>query len=182
MVTNSQQTAALLLGFQPAIDKKFSRPLPPLKFALSILEDRTNLLPRLMYADWLQEQGDDRHELIRLRCEIESTKLMLSCIRCGGTGEISNETAAGIQNCTICGGEKFRDKPQTNPQHIEYAQWALSSCKIQLAILETRERLGYPENKMVLEHIEATMETAAMFLEIVEEVDNTVPNTVPAPK
>lgn len=178
-MNNPQIDAALLLGFQPAIDKKFSRPLPPLKFALSILEDRTNLLPRLMYADWLQEQGDDRHELIRLRCEIESMKLMLSCIRCGGTGEISNETAAGIQNCTICGGEKFHSKPQTKYQHVEFAQWTVRIFELQIPIVNSMMKLQYKGPQAWVERAGDLQGIALAYLDL---VSNTVPNTVPAPK
>lgn len=39
-------------------------------FLRAILEDPENDLPRLAYADWLDEQGDPRGELIRVQCEL----------------------------------------------------------------------------------------------------------------
>ena len=39
-------------------------------FLQAVLEDPDNDLPRLAYADWLDEQGDPRGELIRVQCEL----------------------------------------------------------------------------------------------------------------
>jgi uncharacterized protein (TIGR02996 family) len=40
-------------------------------FIRAILDDPEDDLPRLVYADWLEERGDPRGELIRLQCELE---------------------------------------------------------------------------------------------------------------
>lgn len=39
-------------------------------FLQAVLDDPDNDLPRLAYADWLDEQGDPRGELIRVQCEL----------------------------------------------------------------------------------------------------------------
>lgn len=36
----------------------------------AVLEDPHNDAPRLVYADWLEEQGDERAEFIRVQCEL----------------------------------------------------------------------------------------------------------------
>jgi uncharacterized protein (TIGR02996 family) len=38
-------------------------------FLRAIAENQTDNAPRLVYADWLEEQGDERAEYIRLMCE-----------------------------------------------------------------------------------------------------------------
>ncbi|WP_166821634.1 TIGR02996 domain-containing protein [Thalassoroseus pseudoceratinae] len=40
------------------------------QFLHAIVEDPDNDLPRLVYADWLDEQGDPRGEFIRVQCEL----------------------------------------------------------------------------------------------------------------
>ncbi|WP_166821631.1 TIGR02996 domain-containing protein [Thalassoroseus pseudoceratinae] len=40
------------------------------QFLQAIVEDPDNDLPRLVYADWLDEQGDPRGEYIRVQCEL----------------------------------------------------------------------------------------------------------------
>jgi uncharacterized protein (TIGR02996 family) len=39
-------------------------------FLYEILTNRNDDLPRLIFADWLEEQGDQRAELIRVQCEL----------------------------------------------------------------------------------------------------------------
>jgi uncharacterized protein (TIGR02996 family) len=43
-----------------------------LSFLTQIFETPDDQTVRLVYADWLEEQGDERAELIRLRCELSS--------------------------------------------------------------------------------------------------------------
>ncbi len=40
------------------------------QFLPAIVDDPENDLPRLIYADWLEEQGDPRGEFIRVQCEL----------------------------------------------------------------------------------------------------------------
>ena len=40
------------------------------QFLQAIVDDPENDLPRLIYADWLDEQGDPRGEFIRVQCEL----------------------------------------------------------------------------------------------------------------
>lgn len=42
----------------------------PLAFLQAIVDDPTEYLPRLVFADWLDEQGDPRGELIRVEAEL----------------------------------------------------------------------------------------------------------------
>jgi uncharacterized protein (TIGR02996 family) len=39
-------------------------------FLQAILENPDDDVPRLIFADWLEEQGDPRGEFIRLQCEL----------------------------------------------------------------------------------------------------------------
>lgn len=41
-------------------------------FVEAILDDLDDDTPRLVYADWLQDQGDPRGEFIRVQCELDS--------------------------------------------------------------------------------------------------------------
>ncbi len=50
-------------------------------FLASICAEPDSDLPRLVYADWLDEHGDPRGEFIRLQC-----RLALGCTVCDGTG------------------------------------------------------------------------------------------------
>ncbi|WP_166831394.1 TIGR02996 domain-containing protein [Thalassoroseus pseudoceratinae] len=40
------------------------------EFFQAVLADPDDLIPRLVYADWLDEQGDPRGEFIRVQCEL----------------------------------------------------------------------------------------------------------------
>ena len=40
------------------------------EFFQAVLADPDDLIPRLIYADWLDEQGDPRGEFIRVQCEL----------------------------------------------------------------------------------------------------------------
>src|SRR5262245_44393164 len=41
----------------------------------AILDDPDSDLPRLIYADWCEEQGSPRAEFIRLQCELDRTSV-----------------------------------------------------------------------------------------------------------
>ncbi len=41
-----------------------------MNFEQAIIDDPTNIALRLIYADWLEEQGDPRAEFVRLDCEL----------------------------------------------------------------------------------------------------------------
>ena len=45
----------------------------------AIAADREADAPRLIYADWLEDQGDPRGELVRAQCELE--RLPETCLR-----------------------------------------------------------------------------------------------------
>lgn len=45
------------------------------QFLQAIVEEPDNDLPRLIYADWLDEQGDPRGEFIRVQCELAQLDL-----------------------------------------------------------------------------------------------------------
>lgn len=67
----------------------------PIEFAKAIVDDPNNRLPRLVFADWLDEQGDPRGELIRVEAEIEAE--CKDCPFCGGR-QLNREG----KNCTHC--------------------------------------------------------------------------------
>ncbi|MCA9069386.1 MAG: TIGR02996 domain-containing protein, partial [Planctomycetaceae bacterium] len=45
------------------------------EFLNRIRADRDNPVPYLVYADWLDDQGDPRGEFIRIQCELEEPHL-----------------------------------------------------------------------------------------------------------
>ncbi len=47
----------------------------PIDFIKGIVDDPVNNMPRLIYADWLDEQIDTRDELVRVECELSDNGL-----------------------------------------------------------------------------------------------------------
>ncbi|WP_390881383.1 TIGR02996 domain-containing protein [Thalassoroseus pseudoceratinae] len=67
--------AAELCGIQ--IDKTDAETL---SFAQAIVDDPSNPLPRLVFADWFDKCGDPRGELIRVEAELAIHKSDLACL------------------------------------------------------------------------------------------------------
>lgn len=79
----------------------------PIDFAKAIVDDPDSPLPRLVFADWLDEQGDPRGELIRVESELAEDD---NCSYCHGRGEIINHNGEGSL-CPACYGEKKVMRP-----------------------------------------------------------------------
>ena len=61
--------AAKLCGveFEPTAEER--------AFALAVVAEPDSDVPRLVFADWLDEQGDARGELVRVECELRGILL-----------------------------------------------------------------------------------------------------------
>jgi uncharacterized protein (TIGR02996 family) len=70
-----QQSAGALIGGGVPAD-----PLPPDEYAFlrAILADPHDSLPRLVYADWLEERGDPRGEFLRLATRLRDEERLFS--------------------------------------------------------------------------------------------------------
>lgn len=94
--------------------------LPP-SILQAILEDPANDQPRLVAADWLEENGEDaRAEFIRVQCELLATaqewlpspecdtcQSTGDCPDCGGAGELAGDYLSddGMSPCERCRGK-----------------------------------------------------------------------------
>ena len=52
----------------------------PSDFIAEIVADPDSIQPRLVYADWLSENGDPRGDYIRAQCECETLDLRVTCL------------------------------------------------------------------------------------------------------
>lgn len=72
-------------------------------FLQAIIEDPDDDGPRLIYADWLEEQGDPRGEFIRVQCELERLgeddprRLQLETRQCVLLAEHQNQWAGSLR-------------------------------------------------------------------------------------
>jgi uncharacterized protein (TIGR02996 family) len=87
-------------------------------FLETILENPDEDAPRLVYADWLEEQGDPRSEFIRVQCELASLEDDDS-----RSGELHDRETALLN----LHGEKWR---------AEIPDWARAKCEFRRGFVE----------------------------------------------
>jgi uncharacterized protein (TIGR02996 family) len=92
----------------------------------TIIADPADDTPRLVYADWLEEHGqEERAELIRVQCELSQQ----------GDSE-PTESAS----CRLNGTSAWRPK-QTHIKRCRYCQWARDGTFTRRCALQHREQL-----------------------------------------
>src|SRR5215468_8406464 len=87
-------------------------------FLETILENADDNAPRLVYADWLEEQGDPRGEFIRLQCELARLE-----DDDGRAGELRDRETSLLN----LHGEKWRE---------EIPEWARAKCEFRRGFVE----------------------------------------------
>ncbi len=69
-----ERDSASLLAYASHLCGVEIRDSDPLDFAEAIADEPTNELPKLIFADWMDEQGDPRGELVRTICELRKNE------------------------------------------------------------------------------------------------------------